>query len=299
MIGSTPYPKAPDDEEQRPQRKQQGQEALPRQPPPPPGVGGPLPGPHQEEDAQLERSILQDGIAVPLHADEGGRVIDGCRRLRVAKKHGITRLDVVVHVGLTADQKRQLAISLNFYRRQNGHRRCLSAAQKKGLIEAELLRQYQDHALGGPAPLTDRTVGKMFSVSKNTVAAARKGLVAGGQIDHLDKLQASDGKRYRTTRIITPLREAKKLMSALSEVNGERLPEQATFKSVSRARWKPQQRRLIEAGTGQADPPNFTFYAQDFRTVDWPEGFADLVFTDPPWAKWASTATWAGSPPGC
>jgi ParB-like chromosome segregation protein Spo0J len=73
-----------------------------------------------DEDARLEESIRRYGIQVPLFVDEDLGVIGGAHRLRKAVKLKLRPADVPTRTlpGLTAEQKKLLAESLNRDRRQ-------------------------------------------------------------------------------------------------------------------------------------------------------------------------------------
>jgi hypothetical protein len=68
------------------------------------------------EQANLEASIQSHGVLHPIHTDDENGIIDGIHRARIAAKLGITP-EFREHKGLTPEQKRQLALSLNLDRR--------------------------------------------------------------------------------------------------------------------------------------------------------------------------------------
>ncbi len=105
----------------------------------------------------LEASILQYGIRVEVLLGEHLALIDGRHRLLIAQQH---RLEVPCRllIGLTADQEREVAVSLNAARRQ------LTRAQKRSLVQAELMRN--------PAR-SDRLIAAICGVHWDTVGIIR------------------------------------------------------------------------------------------------------------------------------
>ncbi len=80
-----------------------------------------------EEYAELEASIKEHGIQVPILIDEDGVVIDGHHRQKIAQELGI-RCPKRQVIDKTESEKRTLALSLNV------HRRHLTREQKRALI---------------------------------------------------------------------------------------------------------------------------------------------------------------------
>ncbi|MDN6534571.1 MAG: ParB N-terminal domain-containing protein [Yaniella sp.] len=80
-----------------------------------------------EEYSELEASIKEHGIQVPILIDEDGVVIDGHHRQKIAQELGI-RCPKRQVIDKTESEKRTLALSLNV------HRRHLTREQKRALI---------------------------------------------------------------------------------------------------------------------------------------------------------------------
>src|SRR5690349_15326101 len=74
----------------------------------------------QGEREYLTDSIQAHGIQVAIKVDEDDGVIDGGHRLSIACELGLPREQIPMELveGLTLDQKRELALSLNTARRQ-------------------------------------------------------------------------------------------------------------------------------------------------------------------------------------
>lgn len=84
-----------------------------------------------EEYSELEASIKEHGIQVPIIIDEDGVVIDGHHRQKIAQELGI-RCPKRQVIDKTESEKRTLALSLNV------HRRHLNREQKRALIAESL-----------------------------------------------------------------------------------------------------------------------------------------------------------------
>ena len=55
-----------------------------------------LPEVTREEDEALERDIQEQGILIPIIRDHRGRILDGVRRDKIAKKLGIQKVPTIV-----------------------------------------------------------------------------------------------------------------------------------------------------------------------------------------------------------
>lgn len=117
------------------------------------GVFPPLP---DDEYQALKDSIAAVGVQVPIVVDEYGEVIDGRMRRHIARELGIT-CPFETRAGLTLDERRELAVTLN------GPRRHMNRQQKRQLVVAELMvsRDRSDRAIGRLAGVDGKTVGKI------------------------------------------------------------------------------------------------------------------------------------------
>lgn len=100
---------------------------------------------------ELKRDIEQRGVLIPIITDEDGAVIDGHQRRRCCAELHIDCPSVVVP-DLTEDEKHQLAIVLNLYRRQ------LSGTERSKVI-GELAHMR----------LSTRKMGAILGMSKSAV----------------------------------------------------------------------------------------------------------------------------------
>jgi ParB-like chromosome segregation protein Spo0J len=135
-----------------------------------------------EEFAALERSILDRGVDVPIVLDEVGTVLDGHHRLAICKKHGITDYPTIVKAGLSEEEKRNLAQSLNMARRS------LTRDQKQRQIRNRLKRN-PEHS--------DRLIAQSLGVDHKTVGRVRGEMEAGGEVPHVERKVGLDGVRYK------------------------------------------------------------------------------------------------------
>lgn len=119
-----------------------------------------------EEYSNLEQSIRDHGIQVPVLVDEDGVVIDGHHRQKIAQQLGLD-CPTETRNGMSESEKRSLSISLNIDRRQ------LSQAQRRAIIEA---------SLKATPELSDNQISKQLGVHNETVTAARKRLVESGDV---------------------------------------------------------------------------------------------------------------------
>ena len=123
-----------------------------------------------EELAQLEASVLANGIQVPVLVDEHDVPIDGHNRLALAQKHGL-ECPRIVREGLTEREKIELSISLNIDRRH------LTREQKRELIAT---------SIAAAPELTDREHARRTGASPTTVGAVRAKLEESGEVSKLD-----------------------------------------------------------------------------------------------------------------
>ncbi|WAB10623.1 ParB-like nuclease domain protein [Gordonia phage Ecliptus] len=130
-----------------------------------------LPPLSPEEYSELERSILDNGVMVPIVLDENGVVIDGHHRQQIAAHHDLP-CPSETKCGFSDTEKRGLALSLNLHRRQ------LTREQKRALVAESIKADPQ---------LSDREHGRRTGVSKNTASAVRDQLEESGQVDHFSE----------------------------------------------------------------------------------------------------------------
>ncbi len=137
-----------------------------------------LPPLSPEEYVELERSILANGVMVPILLDENGVVIDGHHRQQIAQHHELP-CPFETKRGLTDAEKRGLALSLNL------HRRHLTREQKRALVAESIKADPQ---------LSDREHGRRTGVDHKTATKVREELTTGGEIPHLEYRENPQGR---------------------------------------------------------------------------------------------------------
>ena len=165
-----------------------------------------------EEFVALEIDILERGVLVPIEFDEDGNVIDGHHRLQICEKHGITDYPSVIRTGLTEEQKRDHAQTLNMARRS------LSREQRRKQIQNRLQR-HPDYS--------DRKIARGLGVDHKTVSAVRQELEHVGEIPQVTEKIGLNGMRYK-------LRQKPKLTDSAGGEIPQRLEK--VFASVSEFR---------------------------------------------------------------
>ena len=135
-----------------------------------------------EEFAALERSILDRGVEVAIVLDEHGNVLDGHHRLVICKKHGITDYPTTVRAGLSEDEKRNFAQSLNMARRS------LSRDQVQRQVRNRLKRNPQH---------SDRMIAQEMGVDHKTVGRIRAEMESSGEVPQVDRKVGLNGMQYK------------------------------------------------------------------------------------------------------
>ncbi len=154
----------------------------------------------------LKADVAVHGILNAVLQDEKGNTLDGHQRERIAVELGITKYPITVMSGLTDEQKRHLALSLNIKRRH------LTRPQMQALIEQELKRT---------PDIACQWLAEMLGVATKTVQSARKRLESTLTIPVLTKLRGKDGRNRAASygRVIantpTELRIAQKVAKHL------------------------------------------------------------------------------------
>jgi hypothetical protein len=110
-----------------------------------------------EEYQALKDSIAADGVRVPVMIGEHG-LIDGRHRWRASKELGLKEIPALFIAGLSKEQERDVAITVNAARRQ------MSREQKHAIIRAEISRN--------PAR-SSREIARVCGVTHPTVEGIR------------------------------------------------------------------------------------------------------------------------------
>ena len=131
-----------------------------------------------EEFAELEASILESGVQVPISVSADGLIIDGHHRDEIARKHSLHCPRIVVEGD--EGKLRSLAFSLNL------HRRHLSREQKRQVI-AESLK--------ADPKLSNVEHARRTGASDKTVNSVRGDLEGRSEIPNVEKRTDTKGRR--------------------------------------------------------------------------------------------------------
>lgn len=141
-----------------------------------------MPAHSADELRRLEASMRIHGIIYSIVVDESNGIIDGINRLRLAAKIGLDDAPIEVRRGLTHEQKRALALSINLDRRH------LTAEQTREIIAAELRHDPEQ---------SNRQIAAAIGVDHKTVAAVREQQESTGEIPQLNSTKGKDGKKRK------------------------------------------------------------------------------------------------------
>jgi phage N-6-adenine-methyltransferase len=185
-----------------------------------------LPPLADDDFAELQADIAENGVQVPIVEDDQGNVIDGHHRIRACRELGITEWPVTVLGGLDEAAKRMTALRLNL------HRRNLTREQRRELIAAAITEapEKSDRAHAADLGVSHHTVaGVRATLEEDTEVGHESGVDApGGQIAHVTHSIGSDGKAYRrgTTVRLPPVPPEMPIRAqgTGSSVKGSRLP---------------------------------------------------------------------------
>lgn len=136
-----------------------------------------------DEYVELEQSITEVGVQVPITVAPDGTIIDGHHRDEIARKHDLH----CPRVTAQGDEAmlRGLAFSLNL------HRRHLSREQRRDLI-AESLRS--------DPQMSNREHARRTGASTTTVGSVREGMEDDGRLSKLDSRTSADGRTRPATQ---------------------------------------------------------------------------------------------------
>ncbi|WP_245763355.1 ParB N-terminal domain-containing protein [Paraburkholderia diazotrophica] len=147
--------------------------------------------------AELRASIEAHGVQVPIIVDEHGNTIDGHHRQKLAAELGI-EYPREVREGLSDDEKRMLALTLNTKRR---------------MLTPEQIREVIGKALHIAPERSDRHVAADLRVDHKTVASVRREQEDVGKLPHIEKRIDTQGRRQPATKptaVSTPARKPSK-----------------------------------------------------------------------------------------
>lgn len=209
----------------------------------------------------LKADISERGILVSIVIDTERNIIDGQNRLRLAAELGITDIPFDIRVGLSDEEKRQLALDLNL------HRRHLDKKQRK-LYEIEMRQNGK----------TNEDIGKTLGIAESTVRNDLETVYESQNCDSytvLDIIQngkvknkrgAIRPKKYKSSIFTRSQREANQALNTLQSVAN--LPEGIlTLADVKREKKRERHRQRVEAT----------------ENIELPTGKYHVIVVDPGW----------------
>lgn len=132
-----------------------------------------------EKYQELRDSIINNGILIPIEADENGNIIDGYHRSQIAKELGIECPSNTKHYK-NENAKFEAAITLNADRRGG-----LSREEKQ-----ELIKRY----IKASPNKSSRQIADTLKVDHKTVETQKRKLETDGEIPQQETIQTKDGK---------------------------------------------------------------------------------------------------------
>jgi ParB-like chromosome segregation protein Spo0J len=168
-----------------------------------------------EEHRQLKESIREHGVLVPIEYDEHGNILDGYHRIEIAAELGIADWPKITRSGLSENEKRQHARTLNLARRH------LTRQDKAKLIEDQLRDTPEQ---------SDRKIADDMKVDHKTVSKRRRKLESTGAIPQLPKTIGADGKARPTKNPKTNVRQQqvitlRQALKSLQDAWGDAFPD--------------------------------------------------------------------------
>ena len=215
-----------------------------------------MPPQSADERARLLADIRAHGVRVPVVVTENDELLDGHHRLAIAAELDLTDIPVEVKGGLTAEQKRAYAESVNL------HRRHLSGDQVQAIIAR--------HLTADPAQ-SDRAVAAKANVDHKTVGRARKKLVATGAVPQTTTTRGKDG-RIRAVKKRAPSKRPGGTSGPAGTATGQRGKTKPPAKAPAAESPKPPKKR----------PPEADVEEDDIASLSWPDALhgvaSDLHF---------------------
>jgi hypothetical protein len=132
-----------------------------------------------DEESDLRSDISRRGVVTSVLVSEDHEVLDGHHRMRIAAALGQPDVPIQVVPGLSAAEKRALAIDLNLKRRH------LTARQKRALVAQKLKAD---------PTRSNNSIAREVGVSDKTAGAVRADLEESSEIPKLDRRQGLDGR---------------------------------------------------------------------------------------------------------
>ena len=231
-----------------------------------------MPALEPEQYQQLKNDIAERGVQVPVEYDETGNILDGYHRVQACTELGIKDWPRIIRVGLSEDDKRKHAYSVNLTRRHIG--------------KEQWRELWAKMRAGG---MTLQAIADASGASVGAVHAAVK-----GQLFNNEKLEGKDGKSYPTRYERRPSimalgkQEATMALDALSKMDAGELPAKPmSAKRVARLSREHQAQERAKDAPVEVFSGNVTLLQGDFRErgQEVAPASVDLIFTDPPYPR--------------
>lgn len=156
------------------------------------------------EYASLKNSIRESGVTAPIITDEDGNIIDGHHRQRIynelqAEGVSLPALPKIVKIGLTEEQKINLAYELNITGRQ------LTPAEIVELRSRAGRRKAVEQSLRQSPHMADNWHAQQTGVSDKTIRVIRENLESISEIPKCQTLITSDGREYPRKQLMSEI----------------------------------------------------------------------------------------------
>ncbi|XGI84231.1 DNA methyltransferase [Halorutilales archaeon Cl-col2-1] len=138
-----------------------------------------MPDLDEEDYEKLKRDIGDNGIQTAIDVDDENNVIDGHQRIRACRELGIDEIEARIHVGLSEEEKKELAWRLNLQRRH------LEDGQKRDLAREYLLDIWDGEA-------TEEEIADTLGIHRKTVNRAKHDLQEDGKLGQVTELNTSE-----------------------------------------------------------------------------------------------------------
>ena len=209
------------------------------------------------EYAALKSDIAEHGVLVPVEVDEAGEMLDGHHRARAwgelrDEGHAIPEFARIVRRGLTEEEKRNHARSLNVLRRQ-------LTREQRDQVMADMRRD----------GMTLQAIADTVGVSVNTAWRATEDL-------NFD-IENEEPTLVNARGQVRPTTYAPRGTAVLEPGNSLQLDFTAAEETVDRVREERTQGRRQER-----KEQNAVLTRQETPILNLPSRF-DLVYADPPW----------------
>jgi ParB-like chromosome segregation protein Spo0J len=231
-----------------------------------------LPPLRPEEYEALKADIAHNGVQQQILVTSSGLIIDGNERFRAVTELEIRKYPIRVVGNISENERREMAISLNFLRRH------FTQSERQHWLEELILLNPQ---------ISSRDLAGKAKVSQSTAARAKAKMLGTESGDSVDVI-GHNGKTYHykpkpAVSVENP--QSAKKAATLLESLGDRAPEGGvTMRKLRRTAYDTKLEGEMDSPIYQT-PANIVIKQGDFRTIDWTdwEGKVSLIIADPPW----------------